>query len=255
MKISVIMAAYNSQATIGAAIASFVEQDYPDKELIVVDGASSDSTCDVVRGFENPNISMISEPDKGIYDGINKGIAMATGDVIGLLHSNDVFSGPGILSDVQDTLANSGSDVAFADVEFFNPDTPQRTVRHYRSAHFHRGRLQYGIMPAHPTMFLRREVFERFGPYRTDMRIAGDFEFVVRIFKDGETSFTYVPETWTRMATGGASTDGIRSKILLNQEILQACRIHGIRSNWLKLLSKYPRKLMEYLPTFFAKQP
>lgn len=252
MKISVIMAAYNSQATIGTAIVSFLEQDHPDKELIVIDGASSDATYAIVRGFDSPLISTISERDKGIYDAINKGIAMAKGDVIGVLHSNDYFSDNGVLSEVLKTLEKDGSDSVFADVEFFNPDTPERTVRYYRSARFHSGLLQYGIMPAHPTLFIRRDIFKRFGLYRTDMRIAGDFEFVARIYKDEETSFTYVPKTWTRMATGGASTDGLRSKYQLNKEILHACRIHGIRSNWVKLLSKYPRKMTEYLPTLLG---
>jgi len=254
MKISVVMAAYNSQATIGTAIASFLEQDHPDKELIVIDGASSDATCEIVRGFDSPLISIFSERDDGIYDGINKGIAMAQGEVIGVLHSNDYFSTAGVLSEVQETLEKDGCDSVFADVEFFNLGEPERTVRHYSSARFHGGLLQYGIMPAHPTMFIRRDVFERFGVYRTDMRIAGDFEFVARIYKDAGTSFTYVPKIWTRMATGGASTAGIRSNIQLNKEILQACRIHGIRSNWLKLFSKYPRKMTEYLPTLVGRQ-
>lgn len=254
MKISVVMAAYNSEATIGTAIASFLEQDYAERELIVIDGASSDGTCDVVRGFDSPLITMISEPDKGIYDGINKGILQATGDVIGVLHSNDFFADPSVLSEISRTFAQTGSDSVFADVEFFHPDTPDHTVRHYRSGRFHKGQLKYGIMPAHPTMFLRRAVFDRFGLYRTDMRIAGDFEYVARIYKNAETSYTYVPKTWTRMATGGASTAGISSKIRLNAEILQACRIHGIRSNWAMLLMKYPRKLTEYLPKLLGQR-
>lgn len=243
------MASYNSEVTIGTAITSFLNQDHPDKELLVIDGASSDATCEIVRGFDSPLISLISEPDEGIYDGINKGIAMAQGDVLGVLHSNDYFSGSGVLTEVLETLEKNGCDSVFSDVEFFNLSDPERTVRHYSSARFNVGLLQYGIMPAHPTLFIRRDVFKRFGLYRTDMRIAGDFEFVVRIYKDGDTSFTYVPKTWTRMTTGGASTSGLRSKILLNQEILQACRIHGVQSNWLKLFSKYPRKLTEYFPT------
>lgn len=251
MKISVIMASYNSAATIGTSIASFLEQDHCDKELLVIDGASSDATCDIVRSFESPLISLMSEPDDGIYDGLNKGIERAQGDVIGILHSNDYFCNAGVLSHAAETLEKTGSDSVFADVEFFNLAEPERTVRHYSSARFHAGLLQYGIMPAHPTMFIRRDVFKRFGLYRTDMRIAGDFEFVTRIYKDGDTSFTYAPKVWTRMALGGASTSGIRSRILLNQEILQACRIHSIQSSWLKLLSKYPRKLMEYVPALW----
>lgn len=254
MKISVVMATYNSEASIAAAITSFLEQDHPDKELLVIDGASKDRTNDIVLGFDNPLIRAVSEPDDGIYDAINKGILMARGDVVGLLHSNDYFDNPGVLSEVQATFDETGTDTVFADVEFFNPAAPGRTVRHYRSGRFYSGLIQYGIMPAHPTMFIRRAVFDRFGLYRTDMRIAGDFEFVARIYKDNETSYTYVPKTWTRMAMGGASTAGLRSNLQLNREILQACRIHGIRSNWLKLLMKYPRKLLEFLPALLGRK-
>lgn len=246
--ISVIMAAYNSEATIGRAIGSFLAQDHPDKELIVVDGDSRDDTCEIVRAFDSPLIQLHSERDKGIYDAINKGIRAASGDIVGLLHSNDIYSSPSVLSQVADRMQAKNLGAIYADVEFFRPGEPERTVRYYRSDRFSSSMLKFGIMPAHPTLFLRRAVFERFGEYRTDMRIAADFEFVARIFKDGSLSSLYVPGTWQRMQTGGASTSGLQSTLRLNSEIIKACHINGIATSWPQVLWKYTWKLRELFP-------
>lgn len=248
LKISVIMATHNSSETVGRSIGSFLSQDYPEKELIVIDGASRDSTCAVVDGFASPLIRLHSENDHGIYDAINKGIRLANGDIICLLHSNDFYSEQSILKTAANLMREDELDAVYADVEFFRRGAPEKTVRHYRSGRFSPGMLKYGIMPAHPTLFLRRRVFEQFGDYRTDMRIAADFEFVARIFKDGALRTSYVPRTWMRMQAGGASTSGLRSKLLLNSEIIKACRINGIETNWLKILSKYRWKIFELLP-------
>lgn len=248
MKISVIMAAYNSRATIGRAIQSFLDQDHPDKELVVVDGASRDDTCAIVEAFDSPLIQLTSEPDQGIYDAINKGVRRAKGPVIGLLHSNDFYSDASVLRRVAGRMETQALDAIYADVEFFPAGIPSKTVRHYRSNRFSLRMLRHGIMPAHPTLFLRRQVFDQYGEYRTDMQIAADFEFVARIFKDGALRSAYVPETWIRMQTGGASTSGLRSTITLNAEIIRACRIHGIRTSWLSVLWKYSWKMRELLP-------
>jgi len=138
-------------------------------------------------------------------------------------------------------------DAVYADVEFFRSEKPEAIVRRYSSRHFSPQKLAWGWMPAHPTLFLRRSVFDRFGLYRFDYRIGGDFEFVARIFKDGSVRYRYLPEVWIRMRVGGVSTSGLRSTLLLNREVLRACRENGIRTNWLMLLSKYPFKMLEFL--------
>lgn len=245
MKISVITVCYNAEATIARTIDSFLEQDYPDREMIVIDGASKDGTCDVVRGYNSPLIRLYSEPDKGIYDALNKGIAKAEGEVIGLLHANDFFAFPRVLSRIAEAFAAPEREAVFADIVFFAPGRPEKITRRYRSDRFSADRLRFGWMPAHPTLFLRRGVFDRFGLYRTDYRIAGDFEFVARIFKDKTLNYLGYKEIWTKMESGGASTAGLRSKITLNKEVLRACRDLGIETNLLMLLSKYPYKILE----------
>ncbi|MBL4627960.1 MAG: glycosyltransferase [Roseicyclus sp.] len=254
MKLSVIMVAYNSETTVARSVRSFLEQDYADKELIVVDGASTDRTCDIIAevadnaGMAGASISVVSEPDTGIYDGLNKGIGRATGGIIGLLHSNDVFASTGILSRVASAFEGCDLDAVYADVEFFPEHAPEKTTRRYRSGKFSPAQLGHGILPAHPTLFLKSDVFERFGRYDTSYKISGDFEFVARIFKDDSLAYRHFDEVWTRMQTGGASTSGIRSKVTLNVETLRACRTLGIKSNMAKLMVKYLRKLPEFLP-------
>jgi len=249
LKISVIMAAWNAERTIATAVDSFLAQQHPDRELIVIDGASTDRTRAIVEGFASPLIRLVSEPDKGIYDAINKGIVRAQGDVIGLLHANDRFADPRVLSEVAREMADPDLSVVYADAELHRLGDPSQTVRHYRSDIFSPRRLSLGIMPAHTTMFFRRGVFDEFGLYRTDMRIAADFEFVARVFQRPDLRYRYVPRTWTRMELGGASTTGLRSKIRINSEILRGCKLNGIRSNWGLMLARYAIKI----PQFFVR--
>ena len=247
MKISVVMATFNSEATVGRAIDSFLAQTHHDAELIVVDGLSRDATCDRVRSYADDRIRLKSEKDNGIYDGINKGIHRATGDVIGLLHSNDLFASDTVLERIASAFEDSELDAVYADIVMFPPDNPEQVIRHYNSGGFRPERLKFGFMPAHPTLYLRRRVFETFGDYNPEYRISGDFEFVGRIFKDGTLKSQYFDEVWMKMQTGGASTGGLKSKYVLNTEILRACRSLGIQSTWLHMAAKYPMKLGEIL--------
>lgn len=247
MRISVVMATFNSEATVGRAIESFLAQTHVDKELIVVDGLSCDRTCEIVTSFSDDRIHLCSEKDKGIYDGINKGIGRASGDVIGLLHSNDLFASGAVLETIASAFEEPSLDAVYADIVMFPPDQPEKVVRRYNSGGFRPERLRFGIMPAHPTLYLRRRVFDRFGQYDPAYRISGDFEFVGRIFKDAQLKSHYFNEVWMRMQTGGASTGGLKSKYVLNTEVLRACRALGIRSSWAHMLAKYPMKLGEVL--------
>jgi hypothetical protein len=138
-------------------------------------------------------------------------------------------------------------DALFGDVAFFRADDPQRVVRRYRSDRFHPRRLAWGWMPAHPALFMRRSVYQRVGPFRTDYRIAGDFELIARVFKDEKIRYRHLAEVLVMMRTGGVSTSGWRNTLILNQEVLRACRENGIPTNLLKILSKYPAKFLEYL--------
>ncbi len=247
MRISVITVAFNAAATIADTLESVASQTYPHIEHIVVDGASTDGTQAIVERHGKHVARMISEPDRGIYDAMNKGLRLATGDVIGFLNADDVYADMGVLERVSATMEKETLDALFGDAEFVSPAQPDRPLRRYRSERFRPDRIAWGWMPAHPTLFLRRQVYERFGQFRTDYRIAGDFELVARMFHGGTLRYRHVPEVLVRMRTGGISTGGWRNTLLLNREVLRACRENGIRTNLPKILSKYPAKLLEFL--------
>lgn len=247
MKISIITVAYNAATSISATLRSVAAQIYPDVEHIVIDGGSTDGTLECIAAHGEHLAHMVSEPDRGIYDAMNKGIRLATGDIIGILNADDVYADNQVLARIAALMATEPLDAVYGDAVFFDPDNPAVTVRRYRSRRFSPARIAWGWMPAHPTLFLQREVFDRFGLYRPDFRIAGDYEFVARIFKNGNLRYRYLPEVLVRMSIGGASTGGWRSTLLLNREVLRACRDNGIHINWPMLLSKYPLKALEFL--------
>jgi glycosyltransferase involved in cell wall biosynthesis len=247
MKISVVTVTFNSVHTVADTLESVAEQTYSNIEHIVVDGASTDGTLDVIERHCANVAKVISEPDRGIYDAMNKGLGMATGEIIGFLNADDVYADHEVLARVTAAMKGDELDALFGDAEFFSPDRPDRPLRRYRSQHFRPDRIAWGWMPAHPTLFLRHQVFERFGMFRTDYRIAGDFELVARMFHTGTLRYRYLPEILVKMRTGGVSTAGWRSTLLLNREVLRACRENGIPSNLPKILTKYPAKLLEFL--------
>jgi glycosyltransferase involved in cell wall biosynthesis len=247
MKISIITVAFNAAPTIADTLESVAAQTHPDIEHIVVDGASTDGTLGVLKRHGRRVARLISEPDQGIYDAMNKGLRLATGEVIGFLNADDVYADAGVLERVSEIMEREKLDALFGDAEFVSPTHPDRLLRRYRSERFRSDRIAWGWMPAHPTLFLRCQVYERFGQFRTDYRIAGDFELVARIFHGGTLSYRHVPEVLVRMRTGGISTGGWRNTLLLNREVLRACRENGIPTSLPKILSKYPAKLLEFL--------
>ncbi|MFC3678312.1 glycosyltransferase family 2 protein [Ferrovibrio xuzhouensis] len=245
--VSVITVCYNSAKTLGAALQSVADQDYRNVEHIVIDGASSDGTADILDRFRGGLAAVVSEPDKGIYDAMNKGLQRASGDIIAFLNADDQYVSPHVLSRVAGQIAEHGLDALMGDVTFFREGQPGQVVRRYRSDRFSPGRLAWGWMPAHPALFLRREVVRKAGLFKTDYRIAGDFEYIIRIFHGQQLRYRHLPEVLVRMQAGGVSTNGLQAKIRLNREVLRACRENGIRTNMLKILSKYPIKLFEML--------
>ena len=247
MKVSIITAVRNAERTIGGALESVQRQTHPDIEHIVVDGLSTDGTMDVVRRHSARLARVISERDAGIYDAFNKGLKLATGEVIAFLNADDTYSSPDIVAAVHEVFERSQASAVFGDVEFVRPEEPDRVVRHYSSEHFSARRLRYGWMPAHPSLFLRRRLIEQFGGFDASYRIAGDFELVARLFGRERIDFEYLPRVFVTMRTGGVSTRGIRSTLTINREILRACRQNGIATNRAMLWMRFPAKLMEYL--------
>lgn len=246
LKISVITVCYNSAATIARTLQSVAAQTWPDVEHIVIDGASSDATMAVVEAYHGSLAAVISEPDRGVYDAMNKGIALATGDVVVFLNADDHYVDNEVLSRVATAMQAEHLDALYGDVAFFRAEDSQKMVRRYDSGQFRPDRLGWGWMPAHPALFVRRELFARFGPFRTDYRIAGDFEFIARVFKHDELRHRHWPEVLIHMQLGGLSTSGWRATLRLNREMMRACKENAIPTSWIKLLLRYPRKLAEF---------
>lgn len=243
--ISVITVCFNSADTLAEALQSVADQTWPHVEHIVIDGASRDGTPAILAQFQPRLAQVVSEPDHGIYDAMNKGLALCQGDIVCFLNADDQYASPDVLADVARHMLENRLDVLMGDVAFFHPDKPHKVVRRYRSDRFRPELLAYGWMPAHPALFMRREVIKRVGKFKTSYKIAGDFDFIARAFADKSLRYRHFPEVLVNMLTGGASTAGLRAKLLLNREVLRACRENGIRTNMLKILSKYPAKLLE----------
>lgn len=241
--VSIITVVKNSEQTIENAILSVNSQRYPNIEHIVIDGASTDNTFNIVLKYKNYLSTFISEKDSGIYDAMNKGIARAKGSIIGFLNADDVYSDNNVISDVVTLMEENGSDAVFGDLIYVKPQKPHKIVRYYDSSSFNKRSLAIGTMPAHPTIFLKKKIYEKFGSFKTNYRIAADFEFVARVFSHASLSYSYLPRVMVKMNTGGVSTKSLRSNLILNREILLACRQNGIKTNLLKILLKYPAKI------------
>jgi glycosyltransferase involved in cell wall biosynthesis len=244
---SVITVCFNSALTLNRALQSVIHQDWPNIEHIVIDGASTDTTVHVIESNKAHLAHVLSEPDHGIYDAMNKGLDLATGDVICFLNADDYYDSNQVLSKVAEVMQQGHLDAIVGDVGFFRKGNSDRLVRHYRSDRFTPERLAWGWMPAHPALFMRREVYRRIGYFKIDYEIAADYEYIVRAFCGAQPlRYEHLPEVLVRMQMGGVSTKGFGATILLNQEVIRACRENGVSTNYFKLLLKYPMKLMEF---------
>ena len=247
MKMSVITVCFNSAQTISLTLRSVCEQTHDHVEHIVIDGGSSDGTLALIAAEGKRVAKLVSEPDHGIYDAMNKGIELATGDVVAFLNADDYYRDATVLARVAAVMHDEGLDAIYGDVEFFRIGQPRGVARRYNSGRFTARRLGWGWMPAHPALFVRRGLFERYGAFRTDYRIAGDFEFVARVFQHAHLRHRHLSEVLVRMKLGGISTGGWRATVQLNREMMRACRANAVPTNWFKLMLRYPFKGLEFL--------
>ncbi len=246
MKISIITVVWNNEKTIKDAIESVLEQTHKDIEYIIIDGASTDGTVDVVKSYGNRISKFVSEPDRGLYDAMNKGIALASGDVVGILNSDDFYIDNGVIERVMKEFEKSQAGSVFADLVYVKSDNLNKVVRYYDSSHFTPQRFAYGWMPAHPTFFVRRCVYEKYGLFRTDLKIAADFDLLARFLYTHMISYSYMKEVLVKMRLGGVSTS-LSSIWINNIEQLRICRQNSIDTNIFKIISKYPSKLMGFV--------
>ncbi len=244
MKVSIITVVWNNVSTIKDAIDSVLEQTYDTIEYIVVDGASMDGTVEIVQSYGDKITKFVSEKDNGLYDAMNKGIGLATGDVVGILNSDDFYIDKFVIEKIVKEFQSKNVDSVFADLVFVKPENIDKTVRYYDSSHFSPKKFAYGWMPAHPTFFVKREAYAKYGLFKTDYKIAADYELLTRFLAKNKLNYSYIKEPIVKMRIGGASTSGIKSNYILNKEIIRACRENGIKTNWIKVLSKYPKKIL-----------
>ncbi len=228
-KLTLLTASYNSAATIGDTLRSVAAQDYPDIEHIVIDGASKDDTMAVVAREGTHVAKAVSERDKGIYDAYNKGVGLATGEIIGFINSDDFYAHKGVASRVMELFAADPSlEAVHADLVYVAQDDPAKVVRWWKSRPCTEKSLARGFIPAHPTVFLRRSVYDKAGLFDLDYRLAADYEFLLRIFHTYAVNALYVPEIWVRMRTGGATGAGFEGIKRQNVEIRRAQAKHGV---------------------------
>lgn len=237
---------WNNAKTIQHAIDSVLIQTHQNIEYIVVDGASTDGTVEIVKSYGDKISKFLSEPDEGLYDAMNKGIAMATGDVVGILNSDDFYIDCFVIETIVKEFEAKKVDSVYADLVYINPKDINKTIRYYDSSHFQPSKFRYGWMPAHPTFFVKRWAYEQYGLFKTDYKIAADYELLTRFLFKHNISYSYIPKPLVKMRIGGASTNGITSNYILNKEIIRACKENGIYTNWLMVLSKYPKKILGF---------
>lgn len=249
MKISIITATYNSAQTLGQTIESVIRQTYPDIEYIVVDGASTDGTQQIVQRYESQlrgKMKWLSEKDGGIYDAMNKGIQMATGDIVGILNSDDYFTSNDIIEQLASAFHNESIDAVYGDIHFIRDGQPDKCIRYYSSKKFSPIWLRFGFMPAHPSFYCRREIFEKAGLYKTDYQIGSDYEMMVRLFMKHHIKARYLPIDFVTMRTGGTSTRNVRSRLQLIKDDVRGCRENGIYTNALMISVKFLYKIFEF---------
>ena len=246
MKVSIITVCLNSEKTIRDTIASVLSQDFPNIEYIIIDGGSKDKTLSIVHEYEDRIEKIINEPDEGLYDAMNKGINIASGEVIGILNSDDFFENDNIINVVVNAFEkNPTVDLVFGDLVYVRPDNLNQIVRYYSSLNFRSWKPRFGWIPPHPSTFMKRSVYEKFGVYNVSFKIAADYEFFVRVLQVHKLSFYQIPKVLVRMRVGGVSTSGFKSSYRLTQEIVKACKLNGIYTNLFFVLTKIPFKLIE----------
>lgn len=248
MKVSIITITYNSAETIEDTIQSVISQDYPHIEYIIVDGASKDHTLEIAERYRSSISKIVSERDKGIYDAMNKGVALATGDLIGILNSDDFYADNHVISDIVKTLELAKADACYADLVYVDRLETSKVIRAWKSGEYRHGHFLRGWMPPHPTFFVKRSFYDAYGLYSLELRSAADYELMLRFIHKHGISLSYLPRVITKMRTGGQSNVTIKNRWRANREDRLAWKMNGLQPGFLTLIRKPLSKLLQYLP-------
>jgi len=250
LKISVITACFNSQSTIGEAIATLKHQTWQNVEHVVIDGASKDDTVSVARQTLGEGDVLVSEPDRGIYDALNKGIDHASGDVVGFLHSDDLLAHDEVLTKVAACFEDPLVGAVYGDLQYVNAADTGRVIRHWTSGDFSFTKLRRGWMPPHPTFFMRRALYRELGGFDLSYRISGDYDALLRYLGSEKVKVTYLPEVLVKMRIGGASNGSLKQILNKSCEDFSAMRRNGVNP-WVALPYKNLSKIPQFLKARF----
>lgn len=247
MKISVITITYNSQFTVEDTIKSVLSQDYPEVEYIIVDGLSKDKTMEVVNRYRDKIAKIVSEKDKGLYDALNKGISMATGDIVGMLHSDDIYADEHVLSKIANEFKkHSDTQAVYGDLVFVNRADTNKVMRIWTAGEYNKDAFVEGWMPPHPTFYLKKECYDKYGVFNTSLKLSADYELMLRMIHKNKVNVRYIPQTLIKMRMGGVSNVSFFVKLKANLEDKLAWKLNDMKPGKLTLLKKPLRKLKQY---------
>ncbi|MCK5907633.1 MAG: glycosyltransferase [Flavobacteriales bacterium] len=245
MKVSIITSSYNSSETIADTISSVNSQTHQEIEHVFIDGKSSDNSVEIINEISTREKIVTSEKDKGIYDAMNKGVAKSNGDVIAILNSDDFYADENVVSDVVALFTESGADAVYADLDYVTEDTT-KIVRKWRSGSYKHGMFKWGWMPPHPTLFVKKEVYEKYGNFNLDLKSAADYEIMLRFIHKHEIKLAYLQRVTVKMRVGGLSNSSIKHRLFANNEDRKAWKINGLRPYFFTLYLKPLRKIVQY---------
>ncbi len=245
--ITVITVVFNGATTLRDTLESVIKQSYENIEHIIIDGGSSDATVDILRQYDHIIDYWVSEKDDGIYDAMNKGISLCSGEYVGMLNSDDMFSDKNVLQDIADRFCLTKVDAVFSCLNIVDKNNLKKILRKYRVAKLNSALLRIGVMPPHPTFYCKKSCYEEGGMYKTNYKIAADFEMLVRLLIRQKISWSFIDKVMVTMRSGGLSNSGFMSRVKLNREIIRAYKENGLYTNLLFLALKLPIRLLELI--------
>ncbi len=246
MKISIITITYNSAATIEQTINSVLDQDHKDLEYIIVDGGSTDNTLQIIEKYKNRISKFISEKDNGLYDALNKGLTLATGEIIGILHSDDFYIDNTILGKYANTFIKNNSEAVYSDLFYVNKDDTNKIIRKWKSGNYKTSSFLHGWMPPHPTFFVKRSVYEKYGKFNLDFKHSADYELMLRFIHKHKIKLNYLHEFTIKMRIGGQSNASVQNRVNANLEDRKAWKINGLKPHSYTLYLKPLRKILQF---------
>jgi len=242
----VITAVFNGAKTIQDCIKSVSGQIYPNIEHIIIDGGSTDGTLEVIKRYTEKRVNIVSEPDKGIYDALNKGIRQASGEVIGLLYSDDFYAHDRVIEKVADIFMKYNIDSCYGDLQYVDKNNPDKVIRYWKSSQYRHGKFKYGWMPPHSTFFVKKEIYNKYGYFNTNFKIAADYELMLRFLEKHKISTYYTPEVFIKMRIGGTSNRNIKNLIIKSNEDYRAWKVNNLNGGFYTILLKNLCKIPQF---------